>query len=57
MTRPDREDLEALRVLLGREDLSDVHAEFVDSLRNWVGYWTPKQGAFFDVVWDKYYGQ
>lgn len=53
--RPDREDREALRILLGREDLSDYDAQFVDDLRNRIGEWTPKQGAYFDTVWAKYY--
>ena len=32
--RPTKEDREALRILLGREDLSDYDAEFVEALRN-----------------------
>jgi len=55
MNRPDKEDREALRILLGREDLSDYDAEFVDALRNWDGNWTIKQGTYFDVIWAKYY--
>ena len=54
--RPTREDRDALRILLGREDLSDYDAEFVDSLRNWTGNWTANQAQYFDVVWGKYYG-
>lgn len=53
--RPTHEDLAALRILLGREDLSDRHAEFVDSIRNWEGHWTPKQASYFDTIWSKYY--
>ena len=53
--RPDKEDREALRILLGREDLSDFDAEFIETLRNWQGNWTPKQGAYFDTIWAKYY--
>ena len=53
--RPDKEDREALRILLTREDLSDFDTEFVENLRNWQGGWTPKQGAYFDEVWSKYY--
>ena len=52
--RPDKEDREALRILLAREDLSDFDAEFIDDLRNWIGNWTPKQGAYFDTSWAKY---
>jgi len=55
MARPTKEDREALRLLLGREDLSDWAAEFVDSLRNWDGDWTPKQTAAFDHLWNQYY--
>ena len=54
--RPIKEDLEALRILLTREDLSDHAAEFIDSLRNWNGQWTPKQAAYFDHIWERYYG-
>ena len=54
--RPTKEDLEALRILLGREDLSDSAAEFVDSLRNWSGNWTLKQASYFDSIWERYYG-
>ena len=54
--RPTKEDCDALRILLGREDLSDYDAEFVDALRNWDGHWTAKQSQYFDVVWGKYYG-
>lgn len=32
--RPTKDDLAGLRILLGREDLSDHAAEFVDNLRN-----------------------
>lgn len=53
--RPDKEDREALRILLGREDLSDYDAEFVESLRNWQGNWSAKQGSYFDQLWAKYY--
>lgn len=53
--RPDTEDRAALRILLGREDLSDYDAQFVDDLRNRFGEWTPKQGAYFDTIWSKYY--
>lgn len=52
--RPTREDREALRILLAREDLSDYDAEFVDHLRN-CDPWTFKQGQYFDVIWRKYY--
>lgn len=54
--RPTKEDREALRMLLGREDLSDHAAEFVDSLRNWNGHWTMNQRRYFDAIWEKYYG-
>ena len=53
--RPDKEDRAALRILLGREDLSDYDAEFVESLRNWAGEWTVRQGTYFDTIWSKYY--
>lgn len=53
--RPIQEDRAALRILLDREDLSDFDAEFIDDLRNWIGNWTPKQAAYFDVIWSKYY--
>lgn len=53
--RPDKEDREALRILLSREDLSDYDGEFVESLRNWQGNWSVKQGAYFDALWAKYY--
>lgn len=53
--RPTKEDREALRILLGREDLSDYDAEFVEALRNWDGYWTTRQFTYFDQVWSKYY--
>ena len=53
--RPTKEDREALRILLGREDLSDFDAEFIDALRNWIGNWTPRQAAYFDTIWSKYY--
>lgn len=55
-TRPTHEDREALRLLLAREDLSDNAAEFVDSLRNWEGQWTPKQHAYFDYLCAQYFG-
>lgn len=54
MNRPTSEDRAALRILLGREDLSDYDAQFVDDLRNWAAPWTTKQAAYFDVVWEKY---
>jgi hypothetical protein len=54
-TRPTKEDRDALRLLLAREDLSDYAAEFVDSLRNWDGLWTPKQVAYFDHLWTQYF--
>ena len=53
--RPDKEDREALRILLQREDLSDWNAEFVESLRNWNGNWTAKQGEVFDKLWGEYF--
>jgi len=53
--RPDKEDREALRILLAREDLSDYDAEFIDDLRNWQGTWTEKQGRYFDVVWSNFF--
>lgn len=53
--RPDQEDRAALRILLSREDLSDRNAEFVESLRNWTGNWTPRQGNYFDAIWEQYY--
>lgn len=53
--RPDKEDLSALRILLQREDLSDWAGEFVETLRNWQGNWTAKQGAAFDELWGKYF--
>lgn len=56
MTRPTREDRDALRLLLAREDLSDRNAELVESLRNWNGDWTPKQVAWFDDLCVKYLG-
>jgi|GEM_PF-5125477 hypothetical protein len=55
MSRPTKEDREALRILLGREDLSDYDAEFVEGRRNQQGDWTPKQADYFDVIWAKYY--
>jgi hypothetical protein len=54
--RPTHEDRDALRILLQREDLSDYDAEFVENLRNWSGAWRERQAAYFDRVWDKYYG-
>lgn len=54
-TRPNREDRDALRLLLQREDLSDYNAEFVESLRNWAGSWTEKQCRHFDELWSEYY--
>lgn len=54
--RPTKEDREALRLLLQREDLSDYNAEFVESLRNWSGIWTDKQAKYFDRLWEEYYG-
>lgn len=54
--RPTREDRDALRLLLQREDLSDYNAEFVESLRNWSGCWTEKQARHFDQLWREYYG-
>lgn len=53
--RPTREDRDALRLLLQREDLSDYDAEFVDSVRNY-DRWSTKQAVYFDRVWEKYYG-
>lgn len=53
-TRPTKEDRDALRLLLAREDLSDYAAEFVDALRNWDGQWTPKQQAYFDHLCTQY---
>lgn len=53
--RPTKEDREALRILLGREDLSDRNAEFVDSIRNWEGTWTPRQAEYFDSICEKYF--
>lgn len=53
--RPTREDRDALRLLLAREDLGDYDAEFVDSIRNF-DRWSEKQAAYFDRVWEKYYG-
>lgn len=44
--RPTKEDRDALRILLSREDLSDWNAEFVESLRNWRGNWTEKQADY-----------
>lgn len=55
MMRPTTEDRDALRLLLAREDLSDWAAEFVESLRNLVGAWTPKQAEHFDALWRRYY--
>ncbi len=54
--RPTRDDRDALRLLLQREDLSDYNAEFVESLRNWSGRWTDKQSRHFDQLWSEYYG-
>lgn len=54
--RPTREDRDALRLLLQREDLSDYNAEFVESLRNWSGRWTENQSRHFDLLWREYYG-
>jgi hypothetical protein len=54
--RPTKEDRDALRLLLAREDLSDRAAEFVDSLRNQDWDWTPKQLAWFDDLCGKYMG-
>ena len=54
--RPTKEDRDALRLLLAREDLSDRAAEFVDSLRNWEGDWTVKQLAWFDQLCLTYLG-
>ena len=53
--RPTKEDRDALRLLLAREDLSDWAAEFVESLRNWRGNWTMKQAERFDELWSQYY--
>lgn len=44
-----------MRLLLQREDMSDWEAEFLETLRNWHGDWTPKQAERFDAVWNKYY--
>lgn len=55
VVRPTKEDREALRLLLQREDLSDWEGEFVENLRNWNGEWTPKQSQSFDRTWEKYY--
>lgn len=52
--RPTKEDRDALRLLLAEEVLSDRAAEFVESLRNWEGHWTPKQQIFFDNLCDTY---
>jgi hypothetical protein len=54
--RPTKEDRDALRILLQREDLSDWEGEFVETLRNWNGNWTNKQADAFDRTWTKYYG-
>jgi len=54
--RPTKEDRDALRLLLSREDLSDKAAEFVESLRNWEGHWTPKQQGWFDNLCETYLG-
>jgi hypothetical protein len=56
ISRPTKEDRDALRLLLAREDLSDKAAEFVESLRNWDGNWTPKQQVWFDDLCMKYLG-
>ena len=53
--RPTKEDRDALRLLLAREDLSDWAAEFVESLRNWRGDWRPAQAVKFDEVWSEYF--
>lgn len=54
--RPTKEDRDALRLLLAREDLSDNGAEFVDALRNWDGNWTPRQLNYFDHLCRTYLG-
>lgn len=54
--RPTKEDRDALRLLLQREDLSDRSAEFVDSLRNEERDWSPKQLAWFDHLCAQYLG-
>jgi hypothetical protein len=56
MNRPTPEDRDALRLFLQREDLSDFNAEFVESLRNWAGPWTPKQAVYFDTLCLNYFG-
>ena len=56
ISRPSKEDRDALRLLLAREDLSDKAAEFVESLRNWSGDWSPRQVAWFDDLCEKYIG-
>ena len=56
ISRPTKEDRDALRLLLAREDLSDKNAEFVESLRNWDGDWRPKQIIWFDDLCMKYLG-
>lgn len=53
--RPTKEDRDALRLLLAREDLSDWDAELVESLRNWRGEWRPKQAVQFDRLCAEYF--
>lgn len=54
--RPTKEDRDALRLLLQREDMSDYNAEFLESLRNWHGLWTVKQANHFDKLCLDYFG-
>lgn len=56
ISRPTKEDRDALRLLLAREDLSDMNAEFIETLRNWDGDWRQKQIGWFDDLCMKYLG-
>ena len=48
--RPTKEDRAALALLLDDELLSERTAELCESLNEWVGEWTPRQGEAFDRI-------
>lgn len=56
MSRPTKEDHEALELLLERDDLTDYDGTFVESLNEWTGTWTPRQANYFDTLCDRFLG-
>ena len=52
--RPTNEDDDALALLLANDRLAPWAAQFVESLGNWEGPWTPKQAEKFDEVCEEY---